>query len=267
MSLFRSELPSAATATDFVGLRRAVCTLQAEVEQQRARQGSLAEHRDVAVIGRAREDYASLRRLVCSIQEELDATKKKQAAQQEDLKALKVKTGELQVKTGVLNAKTEKILDKTEELEERLDDLADEGDEGEDDDADADASDSAENAAGADSSVSHSVAAVHRSLDDGEWVAISGHLWKKSDGGSGAPELVSPREMDAQLHGRTWADFSCWTDKELEKIAIVRAGRDRTIPAPITSADLDAADEKYLAELQTENSAVTAVTIEDAWDY
>lgn len=218
-----SGLPSAATATDFVGLRRVVCTLQAEVEQQRARQGSLAEHRDVAAIGRARGDYTSLRRQVTSIQEELK---------------------DLKVKTRILNTRTAQTRGKTEALEVRLDDLEHEGDEGDEgDDVDADASDNAGSAAGADLSIS--VAAVRRSLEDGDWVAISGHLWKEKPDSSSAPALVSRNEVKDVLGG-PWAAFSCYTDAELKEMGVVRAGKDRTIATPITEATLKAAESDYV---------------------
>jgi hypothetical protein len=257
MSLFRSELPSAATAIDFVGLRSVVCALQAEVEQQRARQGSHVEHRDVAVIGRAREDHASLRRLVSSLQQELDTTKTKQAAQQKELKGLKVKTR-------MLNVRTEETRDKTEELELRLDDLEHEGGEDDEgDDADADANDSAGNAAGADSSVS--VAAVRRSLEDGNWVAISGHLWKEKAGSadSCSPTLVSQSEVNDSLRG-PWSDFSCWTDAELAELGIIRAGSERTVGRPVTKETLEAAELEYA---QSKAVAIIAAKLQNISDY
>jgi hypothetical protein len=264
MSMFRSELPSAAAAIDFVGLRRVVCTLQGEVEQQRERQGLIAsvlhtttERRDVATIGRARDDYSSLRRLVSSLQQELDTTKAKQAAQQEELKGL-------EVKTRMLNVRTEETRGKTEELELRLDDLEHEGGEGDEgDDADADASDSTGNAAEADLSVS--VAAVRRSLEDGEWVAISGHLWKEKPGSadSSSPALVSKSEVIATLGG-PWEEFSCYTDAELAKMGIVRAGSERTVSTPVTGATMDAAELEYT---KTKVMAILTEKLQDTSDY
>ena len=173
----------------------------AVADRERQEAARLFGRREVAAVGRAQDDYAGLRRLVFSLQEELDTTKTKQAAQQEELKGL-------EVKTRMLNVRTEETRGKTEKLEVRLDDLehvgsqSDEGDEG--DDVDADASDNAGSAAGADLSIS--VAAVRRSLEDGDWVAISGHLWKEKPDSSSAPALVSRSEVQHVLGGQ-WAAF------------------------------------------------------------
>jgi hypothetical protein len=236
-----SGRPSAAKATDFV--RRVVGSLQAEVEQQRVRQWPLAEHHDVAALGSARDDYASLRRTVISIQEELK---------------------ELKVKTRILNTRTAKTQGKTEALEVRLDDLEHEGsknDEG--DDVNEDASDNAANAAGADLSVS--VAAVQRSLEDGEWVAISGHLWKEEPGSadSSSPALVSKSEVIETLGG-PWAEFSCYTDAELAKMGVVRAGSERTVSTPVTYEAMEAAELEYT---QTKAVAILTAKLQDISDY
>jgi hypothetical protein len=233
--------PSAAKATEFV--RRVVGSFQAEVEQQRVQQWPLVEHHDVAALGSARDDYASLRRTVISIQEELK---------------------ELKVKTRMLNTRTAKTQGKTEALEVRLDDLEHEGsksDEG--DDVNEDASDNAANAAGADLSVS--VAAVQRSLEDGEWVAISGHLWKEEPGSadSSSPALVSKSEVIETLGG-PWAEFSCYTDAELAKMGVVRAGSERTVSTPVTYEAMEAAELEYT---QTKAVAILTAKLQDISDY
>jgi hypothetical protein len=210
----------------------------AVADRERQEASRLFERREVAVVGRAQDDFSGLRRLVFSLQEELDTTKTKQAAQQEELKGL-------EVKTRMLNVRTEETRGKTEELELRLDDLEHEGGEGDEgDDADAEANDSAGNAAGADSSVS--VTAVRRSLEGGNWVAISGYLWKEKPGSadSSSPTLVSQSEVEDTLRG-PWSNFSCWTDAELAEIDIIRAGSERTVGHPVTYKDMEDAEREY----------------------
>jgi hypothetical protein len=242
-----SGRPSAAKATDFV--RRVVGSLQAEVEQQRVRQWPLAEHHDVAALGSARDDYASLRRTVISIQEELK---------------------ELKVKTRILNTRTAKTQGKTEALEVRLDDLEHDGSKSDEGDVNEDASDNAGNAAGADLSIS--VAAVRRSAQDGNWVAISGHLWKESPDSSSALTLVSDSEVLDSL-GEPWADFSCYTDAELAALGVVRAGSARTVSNPATGTTMEAAELEYKstkaerAYAKTKAVANIATQLQDTSDY